>query len=56
MDIKQTVRTEAGEVTFQGTLSQEEADLVIEIGLLTLLQSGAISFMSPGEEEEQVLQ
>lgn len=44
MEINKTFKTPQGTVTFQGVLSQEEADYVIQIGLNTLLQQGAIPF------------
>lgn len=50
MFIKQTIRTEEGTITFQGELSQEEADMVIEVGLLTLLHNGAIPFVSADKD------
>ncbi len=44
MEINKTFKTAQGTVTFKGELSQEEADYVIQIGLNTLLQQGAIPF------------
>lgn len=45
MEIKKTLMTDKGELVFEGTLTQEEADLVIGLGLLTLLQTGAAPFI-----------
>lgn len=41
MEIKNTFKTKEGFVTFEGTLSQEEADFVIGYGLNGLMEKGA---------------
>lgn len=52
MKIKKAIETENGTVTFEGELSQEELDFVIETGLRTLLVNGAIKMMMAPEAEE----
>ena len=44
MEINKTFKTAEGTVKFQGELSQEEADFVIQVGLNWLLQQGALPF------------
>lgn len=44
MKINKTIETTEGGIHFQGELTTEEADLVIEIGLSVLLAQGAIPF------------
>lgn len=51
MDIEKSFKTKDGIVTFKGTLSQEEADYVIGVGLNYLLQQGAIPFSIVSEND-----
>lgn len=44
MEISQSFKTEEGTLTFQGELSQEELDIVIQVGLSTLFSQGLIPF------------
>ena len=44
MEVDKTFTTKEGEVTFKGTLSQSEADYVIQVGLNYLMQHGALPF------------
>jgi hypothetical protein len=53
MQVNKTVELEDGKVLFEGELTQQEADLVVKIGLSVLLQNGALPFLTktvPGEE------
>jgi len=47
------VQTPEGSVTFQGELNEEEASFVIQVGLNTLLEHGAIPFTSVAPEDIQ---
>lgn len=51
MLINKTFTTNKGTVTFQGELSQEEADYVIQMGLNYLLSQGALPFKTISEDE-----
>lgn len=42
LEVNQVVKTENGEVLFQGKLTQEEADYIVSIGLNILLHSGSV--------------
>jgi hypothetical protein len=42
MDIKKTIETPNGGVTFEGSLNSEELDVIIQVGLATLLARGAL--------------
>lgn len=44
MEINKTFKTSEGTVKFQGELTQEEADFVIQVGLNWLMQQGALPF------------
>ena len=57
MHVNKTIETEDGTVKFEGELTQAEADLVIKVGLSTLLGVGALSVsLAPDDDEEQTLQ
>lgn len=56
MEIRKTLMTDKGEVQFEGVLNQAEADLVIGVGLLTLLQTGAAPFVEDEEDGSISLQ
>lgn len=44
MHVKKAIETNKGTITFEGELSQEEVDLVIQLGLNYLLVNGALPF------------
>ena len=46
MRINRTVETEEGSVVFQRVLEGKSLDLVIEVGLTTLMNNGALPFIS----------
>lgn len=50
INIKNTVKTNEGSFTFEGELSQEEFDLVIETGLNALFEAGALPFQTIDDE------
>ena len=52
MKISKTVQTEKGRVRFEGDVTQQEYDLIMEIGLNVLLAQGAIPFALRQIEEE----
>lgn len=51
MEIKKVLKTKDGNVTFKGSLSPEEHEFVLAVGLNTLMENGAIPFQV-GEEDE----
>lgn len=60
MQVSQIIKTEEGEFKFEGTLSQEEHDFLIEFSLNMLVAQGAIPFkmaqemtadVAPGSEK-----
>lgn len=50
MNISQVIQLPEGEVNFQGQLTQEEADMIIKAGLITLLRRGAFNVSQEGAE------
>ena len=63
MKVDTAIKTEDGIVKFQGELSQQEADMVIQLGLNYLLVRGAIVAKMAGvsddsgpEQEDETLQ
>lgn len=52
MEINQTIKTPQGTLKFQGELTQEEADYVIQTGLSYLLSKGELPFVVINNEEE----
>jgi len=44
MFIKKTINTEEGEISFEGEVSEETLDIIIEAGLLTLFDAGLLPF------------
>jgi hypothetical protein len=46
VQINETLETEEGTVQFKGEISGKELDLVIQTGLLTLMQRGVITFQT----------
>jgi hypothetical protein len=55
MKVSTTVQTPEGSVKFEGELSQQETDLVIQIGLSQLFEMGMIPFVVRSEEEASAL-
>ena len=53
MEIKKSIKNKDGTVVFKGTLSPEEHDFVLSVGLNTLVEQGAI--VMHGAEEELTL-
>ena len=53
MEIKKVIKTKDGSVTFKGSLSPEEHEFVLAVGLNTLIENGAIPFQI-GDEGELV--
>lgn len=63
MKVDKIIETPSGEIHFQGTLSPEEVEVVVSVGLNFLVQQGAIPFkvlqpkdrfvMTEGSELEQ---
>ncbi len=51
MHIKTVFKTEQGAFDFEGELTPEEHALVVNVGLTTLFENGALPF-SMGEREE----
>jgi len=45
MEIKTTVLLEDGTAEFQGTLSDTELNIVMQVGLSTLLRQGSMPFL-----------
>jgi hypothetical protein len=52
MEINKAIKTENGTVEFRGELTQDEFDLVLQVGLSTLFAHGAIPFTVVDDEEE----
>jgi len=52
MHVKQVIKTERGEYTFQGELSQEEFDFIFGAGMGYLLETGAMVLAQENDEEE----
>ncbi len=46
MKINKTLETTEGRLEFSGELSEAEANLVVEVGLATLLSQGALPFLT----------
>jgi len=51
MNIKKVIKTKSGEVTFKGTLSSEEHEFVLAVGLNTLMEAGALPMQLADEED-----
>jgi hypothetical protein len=49
--INETLETKEGTVQFKGEISGKELDLVIQTGLLTLMQRGVIAAVVSEKEE-----
>ncbi len=53
MQVQKTIETPEGRVSFEGELTQAEADLVIKVGLSALIQAGLLTVsLSPDLDEE----
>lgn len=46
MEIKKSIKNKDGTVVFKGTLTPEEHDFVLSVGLNTLVEQGAIAMSS----------
>lgn len=51
MEIKKVLKTKDGNVTFKGSLSPEEHEFVLAVGLNTLMENGAIPFQVDEADE-----
>ncbi len=49
MNIKNVIETPEGAVTFEGELAGDDLEAVIAVGLLTLLQAGALPYHQGGD-------
>jgi hypothetical protein len=54
MDVKKTVKNKDGTISFKGTMTQEEHDYVIAVGLNYLVEQGYIALSEPDLEEEEL--
>ena len=52
MDVKKVIKTKKGEVTFKGTLSPEEHEYVLAVGLNTLMEAGALPMQIIEDEDD----
>jgi len=52
MQISESYQTPEGTVKFQGEISGKELDIVIQVGLLTLMSKGAIQAIVAQSGEE----
>ena len=50
MDVKKVLKTKDGTVTFKGSLSPEEHEFVLAVGLNTLMEAGALPMQMADEE------
>lgn len=46
MQVSKLLKTSEGTVKFEGELSDEEHEFVLNVGLTTLLENGAIPFLA----------
>jgi len=51
MEIKKVIKTKSGEVTFKGSLTPEEHEFILAVGLNTLLENGALPIHLADEED-----
>ena len=51
INVSKTLKTSEGTVKFEGELSQEEFDLVLETGLNTLFEAGALPFQAITDDD-----
>jgi len=52
VDVKKVIKTKKGEVTFKGTLSAEEHEYVLAVGLNTLMEAGALPMQIIEDEDD----
>jgi hypothetical protein len=52
VEVKKVIRTSKGDFTFEGTLSQEELDIIITVGIGVLLEKGAMPLLGIDDGEE----
>ena len=52
VDVKKVIKTKNGEVTFKGTLSPEEHEYVLAVGLNTLMEAGALPMQIIDDEDD----
>ena len=52
MDVKKVIKTKKGEVSFKGTLSAEEHEYVLAVGLNTLMEAGALPMQIIEDEDD----
>lgn len=50
MNVSKVVETPQGTVVFEGELDQAEADLIIKMGLMVLLQTGTLKIAEQSVE------
>jgi hypothetical protein len=55
MHIKKLIETEQGAVEFSAELSGEELEVVITVGLNTLLRAGALPFLTEQRQESKAV-
>lgn len=51
MEIKKSIKNKDGTVVFKGSLSPEEHDFILSVGLNTLIEQGAIAMTEPEDIE-----
>lgn len=52
MFVKNLLQTSEGTVTFEGELTEEEAQFVLTVGLNILMEQGAVPFTQDDQEED----
>lgn len=50
MYLKKRIKTEQGTFVIEAEFREDEMDLIVEAGLLTLLQNGALPFITTDDE------
>lgn len=55
MKIKHVVETDKGELVFQGNISGPELAFIVEVGINTLAQNGALPFLTDKENMENLI-
>jgi len=51
MEIKKSIKNKDGTVVFKGSLSPEEHDFILSVGLNTLIEQGAIAMTAEEDVE-----
>lgn len=54
MQISKSIETPEGTVKFEGEISGMELDIVLQVGLLTLMSRGVIQSVKVDDEQENV--